>query len=404
MKLIRTASIKLSVSPQEKQTLLLSLDHFTNAYNFCCSTGFSNKTSNGITLHKLTYTSCREHLPSQLAISARMMATDSLTSFFSKQKKNPNKTLSCPISKRMSIRLDRNSHTIWFDKSLVSILTCNGRLRLPFNINPYFKQFVSWKHSSASLSFRKNKFFLNVQFEKDIEDTPKNNTYIGVDRGIKKLAVTSDNRFFGGGTTRRICQKYQSIRSKLQRCGSKSAKRHLVRLSGREQRFKADVNHCISKKILSTLKPGDVVVLEDLCGIRNKRMRKKQRKRVHSWNFRQLEQFLKYKAEAKSIYIEYVDARYTSQRCSKCGHIKRSNRKSQSCFECKKCGFKLNADLNAARNIVLKHLDATNSPQENLQGYPDRAPVNEPIVSQELKAQVLGSLEPNIGDTSLVTR
>jgi IS605 OrfB family transposase len=106
------------------------------------------------------------------------------------------------------------------------------------------------------------------------------------------------------------------------------------------------------------LNPGDTIVLESLSGIRNKRLRKKQRAEVNSWNYLQLEQYLTYKAMAKSVHIEHVDARYTSQRCSKCGHIARSNRKTQSGFRCTKCSFTLNADLNAARNIVVKHLDS----------------------------------------------
>ena len=320
-----------------------------------------------------------------------MMATDSLTALFSTMKKNPQKQYHCPHSKLMSIRLDKNSHTIWFNKSLVSVLTCEGRLRLPFKIHPYFQQFINWKHSCAQFCFKKNTFFLKVQFEKDVEDVPKSGKFIGIDRGIKKLAVTSDNRFFGGGPTRRICKRYQRIRSKLQKCGTKSAKRHLVRLSGQEKRFKSDVNHQISKAIVQCLNPGDTIVLEALSGIRNKRMRKKIRKEVNSWNFLQLENYITYKAEYRGIHIEHVNAAYTSLRCSKCGDIKRSNRKSQSCFVCRKCGFKLNADLNAARNIVLKHLDATNF-LGSLRGYPDRAPVNEPNVAPVLETTNQGNL------------
>jgi putative transposase len=377
MKVTRTASVKLDVSPQESQILLQTLEAYTNAYNFCCSTGFQNNTKNGIVLHQLTYQSTRDDLPSQLAISARMVATESLKSVFSKKKTHPNKTFKCPSSKRTSVRLDKNSHTIWFEKSLVSILTTQGRLRLPFKINKYFSQYINWKHTSCTLSFKKNKFFLNVVFEKDVADVPKSGKYLGIDRGIRKLAVTSNNKFYAGGQTRRVCQRYQNLRNKLQKCGSRSAKRHLVRLSGREQRFKADINHQISKSIVSELNPGDTIVLEALSGIRNKRMRKKQRKEVNSWNYYQLETFLTYKALAKSIHIEYVDARYTSQRCSKCGYIKRSNRKSQSDFRCGKCGFRLNADLNAARNIVLKHLDSKAFYESR---ESDRAEVNQPNV------------------------
>ena len=94
---------------------------------------------------------------------------------------------------------------------------------------------------------------------------------------------------------------------------------------------------------------------------------------LHKWNFYQFEQFLKYKAEEKGINIEYVSARYTSQKCSKCDHISRSNRKNQSQFKCSKCSYQLNADLNAAFNIKQNYLDSISSPS--------RAVVNQPIVA-----------------------
>jgi len=65
---------------------------------------------------------------------------------------------------------------------------------------------------------------------------------------------------------------------------------------------------------------------------------------------------IEYKAQAKGIRVVYVDARYTSQKCSRCGYISRSNRIDQSHFVCKHCGFSLNADLNASRNIVKNYL------------------------------------------------
>jgi putative transposase len=148
------------------------------------------------------------------------------------------------------------------------------------------------------------------------------------------------------------------LRSKLQKKGTKSAKRHLKRLSGKERRFRADINHQISKQIIASLNPGDTIVLEELTGIRNAKLRKQQRCLLNNWSFFQLEQFLKYKAMPKGIEIVYIDARYTSQRCSKCGFILKSNRKTQANFCCKQCGFKLNADLNASRNICIKHFES----------------------------------------------
>ena len=137
--------------------------------------------------------------------------------------------------------------------------------------------------------------------------------------------------------------------------------------------MRKDINHCITKKIVAGLKAGTTIILEKLTGIRGgamkltaeqrmagkKTLRKQQRKEVNKWNFFQFEQFLTYKAMTHGCNVEYVDARYTSQRCSNCGHTHRYNRKCQSLFKCRKCGFQLNADLNASRNIIHKHLDAT---------------------------------------------
>src|SRR5690606_28629322 len=47
-----------------------------------------------------------------------------------------------------------------------------------------------------------------------------------------------------------------------------------------------------------------------------------------------------------------VNPAYTSQKCSKCGHTCKENRKTQSLFECIKCGFTENADLNGSLNIL----------------------------------------------------
>jgi IS605 OrfB family transposase len=136
------------------------------------------------------------------------------------------------------------------------------------------------------------------------------------------------------------------------------------------------VNHCITKQIVESLPENSIIVLEDLKHIRKRvKLRKRQRRRIHSWSFFQLEEFLRYKADARAIKVDYVDARYTSQKCSRCGHISKSNRTSQAVFKCTHCGLSLNADLNASRNIEANYRDAS--------GYPEGLSVNQPIVGAE---------------------
>jgi putative transposase len=53
--------------------------------------------------------------------------------------------------------------------------------------------------------------------------------------------------------------------------------------------------------------------------------------------------------------VEKISPAFTSQRCSACGHVAAESRKSQALFACVACGFTLNADVNAARNIAAGH-------------------------------------------------
>jgi IS605 OrfB family transposase len=351
MKLVKTIKIKLDT---DVAPLLPTIHAYTNSFNYVASIGFSKKKSHSIDLHNLTYSYIRENfnLPSQLTCSSRNKASEALNSLRKKNYKI------CPKSKQQSIRYDKNSFSIFLNKSEVSLLTLNGRLRTKLIISNYHKEyFQDWKYSTAELKITKNKPFLHIVFEKDITDTPTNGTFVGLDRGISNIAVTSNNKFYTGKHVKRVSRHYSNLRRKLQKVNSKSAKRHLRKLSGKERRFKADVNHKISKDIISTLNPGDTLILEDLTGIRNRRLRKTVRILINNWNFFQLEQFLTYKANVKGIGIVKVVARYTSQTCSKCGFCARDNRKSQAKFECKACGFRSNADLNASRNISMRAHD-----------------------------------------------
>lgn len=367
MKLVRAVKIKLDI-PME--VFKPTFDAYTKAFNFVCQAGWDNSDFNGISLHGKTYFITREYLPSQLAISARMKATEALKSVKVKLRKKQKVT--CPKSKIASIRFDAKSYNVWLDRNEISLLTINGRMKFPISIPEYFKQYLTWRRSTADLFIRKNKLFLSIIFSKDISDPELTGEVIGIDRGIKKIAVTSENQFFSGGQIKNISKRYEKLRSALQSCGSKSAKRHLRKISMKENRFRADTNHTIAKRVIDSIDSGTIISLEKLTGIRQSaRLRRAQRKELHKWNFYQFEQFLTYKAEAKGIEIRYADARYTSQKCSACRYISRSNRQSQSIFKCKHCGFSLNADLNASRNIRENCLDAI--------CYPSGVPVNEPI-------------------------
>lgn len=376
MLLTRSVKIKLKIKPED---IIPTIKACTQAFNYVCQVGYKDKDFNSVSLHHKTYYVVRKQfkLPADMTVQMRMKAAEVLKPAIKQKTK-------CPKSKFCSIRYSHRGYNIWFDRQEVSLLTTNGRLKISFNLPEWFKQHIFWKRKSAELIICKNKVYLCIAFQKEIEDPKQldNPIILGIDRGINKVAVCSDNTFFNGNINK-VAHKYQRLRRQLKKCGSSSAKRHLQRISLKENRFRKDVNHCISKQIVESLHENSIIVLEDLKKIRQRtRLNKKGRHKLHNWSFYQLEQFLIYKAATQRISVDYVDARYTSQKCSKCGHISRSNRKSQAIFKCVQCGFSLNSDLNASRNIEANYRDA--------KGYPEGLSVNQPIVGNEV-AKAIGN-------------
>jgi putative transposase len=69
-------------------------------------------------------------------------------------------------------------------------------------------------------------------------------------------------------------------------------------------------------------------------------------------------QMLEYKAQERGVTLVWVAPQYTSQTCSECGHVDAENRKTQSVFKCVACGHRENADVNAAKNILQRGIEA----------------------------------------------
>jgi IS605 OrfB family transposase len=194
--------------------------------------------------------------------------------------------------------------------------------------------------------------------------------FLGVNMGEKRFAVCSDNTYYPTKHIKNVKYKYQHLRQKLQAKGTRSAKRKLKLISGRERRFMAQENRKLAKWILN--KEFDTIVIEQLTGIKTsaiktRRLKKKIRKRMNNWSYYQLQKFLFERAEKTGKMILIVPPEYTSQRCSRCGYIAKTNRLFRSRFRCHQCHFELNADLNASRNlfafgIAIRERGSVNSP------------------------------------------
>jgi IS605 OrfB family transposase len=245
------------------------------------------------------------------------------------------------------------------DAGTVSIWTASGRLKGVRFVGSadHLKVLREYRKGESDLVERDGEFYLLATCEVPEAEVNADPTgFLGVDLGIVNIATTSDGDIFSGRQLNRYRARQARLRAKLQKKGTKSAKRLLKKRARRERRFAADTNHVISKRIVAEAeRTSRGIALEDLQGIRTRaRLKRPQRAAVHSWAFAQLGQFLAYKARRAGVPVVFVDPAYTSQQCSECDYIDKRNRASQARFQCRSCGVVAHADLNASRNIARK--------------------------------------------------
>lgn len=343
-----TLQLRVLPDAQQKQLLLSTMESFNAAATHAARIGFDAGVFSQPSIHKLCYIELREKfgLSAQMAVRAMGKAVECF-------KRDKGK---CPAFRpHGSVTYDER---IMGFKGLdrVSLWVFGGRTILSLAYGEYQKQRFDRIKGQADLVYRKNQFFLYVTV--DLPDAAKLevSNFLGVDLGVVQLATDSDGNSYSGDAVEKVRQRHHRNRKSLQRRQTKGAKKLLQRLAGREANFRRYHNHCISKAIVQRAKDTSRgIALEELTGIRERTtVRHKDRARHSGWSFSQLRTFLEYKAALIGIPVITVDPRNTSRTCSMCGHCEKANRVSRSEFQCRQCGYSLNADFNAAINIAAR--------------------------------------------------
>ncbi|MGW1559256.1 RNA-guided endonuclease InsQ/TnpB family protein [Streptomyces sp. NPDC002144] len=238
----------------------------------------------------------------------------------------------------------------------ISIWTTAGRLKdVAFTASPQQLATVAlYRKGESDLLYRDGRWFLNATCE--VPEAPPNTEpqdFLGIDLGIVNIATTSDGEIMAGRELNRIRARERTLRGKLQKKHTPSAKRRLKKRRRKEARWAKDINHKIAKHVVAEAeRTGRGIALENLTGIRERvRLRKPQRATHASWAFAQLGSFIAYKARKAGVPVVHVDPAYTSRTCAECGHVDKANRVSQAWFACRSCGFVDHADRNSSRNI-----------------------------------------------------
>ena len=328
--LTKTLKLRIQVSPEQEILFRQMTEQYRQACNFVSQYIFDNSFNLAYqSLNKELYRDLRVlfGLKSQLAQSSikTTMARYKTVSqqLFQKPYKYKDedgswkyitKTLEWlwkPIFfKRPQADLVRNRDYSFVDNGQsLSINTLGKRTRRTFESKPFSKYLDgSWNFGTEKLVELKGRWYLHIPVTKAVEVFQKENVrhVVGIDRGLRFLTVSYDEQgkteFVSGRKIAAKRHKFLKIRQQLQSKGTKSAKQNYD---------------------------------------------------LRSWTFYQLEQFLTYKAHENRSKVLKVSAKYTSQRCPKCGIIHKENRDHSSHLYCCQCGYQSNDDRIGAINIQL---------------------------------------------------
>ena len=349
---ILTYNIKLSFLKQEDKDSLvdLLLEH-QKVWNYMSEYVFKSKKVDKKLIHDKNYHKCRKlfpNCPSQVVIRAK----DSVYATYKTIQSNHQKIEESARQENLSIRLDKRIYT-FLDNDRIKLTTTGKRIVCSYVPYDKFKDMFS-KYSVCDplLFMRNNDIWLSVSFEVNCP-TVIENSCIGVDLGIKRLATTSeglsviDKKFLK--EKRQLRHLKSILRSKSKTTFSRSAQRKLKKLKRKESNKNKNQSHLIANQILNT--KSNVVIMEDLSGIKSKSKGRKFNNKQSQVPYFELRQILTYKAPLQGKIVVTVDPAYTSKNDYR--GIERGTRKG--CRYYTSDGLVFDADWNASINIANRY-------------------------------------------------
>ena len=267
------------------------------------------------------------------------------------------------------------------------VVVISGRLPKQHQLDgSMWKILIKVKTSQAIRDFtsvnvnwtKKTLVFVNLPLP--VDRTPTG-SLIGIDMGVTHTLVSSNKEYVDiPRPTKSERYKMRKLQKALSRkdapyagrgkgkSSSPSKRRasiqeQMKKLSSKQSNRRDWWIHNVSKELVVE---HDFIAIEDLkvknMSKRGKGYRKRGLNRSileSSWG--KFRDTLSYKAKLADVSVVLVDPRHTSQTCNRCTHVARENRESQAIFKCVYCGHLDNADVNAAKNILVRGLTSQTS-------------------------------------------
>jgi putative transposase len=206
---------------------------------------------------------------------------------------------------------------------------------------------------SVTISRQADRWFISFKIETE-ELINSNDTVVGVDLGVKSLAVLSTGEVIDGAKSYRKAEKRLA---KLQRQvsrkvkGSNNRAKSIVKLAKAHARI-ANIRKDTLHKLTSLLSKNHAVVgIEDL-NVSGMLANRKLAKAIADMGFYEFRRQLEYKCKLYGSKLVVIDRWFASSKtCSNCGCVKKSLSLAERTYQCGECNFSIDRDLNAAINI-----------------------------------------------------
>ena len=357
-------------------------------FNFASPIQFLEPKNAMMVLHNKVYHPVRElypDIPSQVIIKG---IKECLSSYKS-TKSNKHKLSGPIVKKHLSMRLDKRLYSKnKNDKYSIKITTTSGRKSFKLVMYPKLKElFDAYQYQDPLIYENNGKIFISFCFDNSPTEKLKSKLVLGVDLGIRRAAAMSDGRIIIDRKFNKEKRRLRYLKRQLQSTGTKSSRKHLIKLRHNERNKNKNQTHLIANIILDT--KADTFALENLKGIKAKKHRYQNKRAISQVPLFDLRRILTYKAENQGKTVLLVNPAYTSQIDSSSG-VREGIRKG--CRFYTKSGIIYDADLNASRNIGQR----SKLPVSYGNILDGQALVNVPIVCQTTARVVALQADPSL--------
>jgi len=206
---------------------------------------------------------------------------------------------------------------------------------------------------TCTIIAKNGKYYASLSCEVEATPLPLREGGVGIDLGVKHLAITSEGEFyehpqFLRESERELRQKQRAVsRKKKGSHRRKKAIRELANLHSHITNQRKDYAHKVSRKLVNQY---GLIAFENL-NVQGMVKNHHLAKSIADASWHQLVQYTTYKAEEAGRRVVLVDPKNTSQLCSNCGVIV-PKPLSERVHRCGQCGYVQDRDVNAAQNIL----------------------------------------------------